>query len=145
MLQMEYPWGMAVKVYATLDPVDPEVRTEAHLLADRIAASASKDSQVSRVVQAMLADVAAGERVVVLREDQEVTPAQAAQLLGVTRQYVDRLCADDVLAFGRLPGSRHRRIRVSDVLALAAERERRQAGHAAVRDAMSDAGLLDNA
>lgn len=70
-------------------------------------------------------------------------PAQAATMLGVTRQYVDRLCEDGVLPFRRLPGSRHRRIRVHDVLEVADERERRRAGGDALRKALDDAGLLD--
>jgi excisionase family DNA binding protein len=75
--------------------------------------------------------------VVVLRAEDEVTPAQAAEMLGVTRQFVDRLCEDDVLPFRRLPGSRHRRIRVQDVIDLAAEREQRWAGHEALRAAVA--------
>lgn len=84
----------------------------------------------------MLDDVADGARIVVLRTDDEVTPGQAAEILGVTRQFVDRLCEDGVLAFRRLPGSRHRRIRVTDVTDVAAERDRRRAGAAAIRAAI---------
>lgn len=76
----------------------------------------------------MFQDVANGEQVIVLRPDREVTPAGAADLLGVTRQFVDRLLAEGTLEFRRLPGSRHRRIKVGDVLALAAERDRRRQG-----------------
>lgn len=75
--------------------------------------------------------------------DDEVTPAQAAKMLGVTRQFVDRLCEDEVHPFRRLPGSRHRRIRVQDVVALADKREKRRAGHEAVRAAVEGAGMLD--
>ncbi len=64
---------------------------------------------------------------------------------GVTRQFVDRLCEDEVLPFRRLPGSRHRRIRVQDVIDVATERDGRRAGHEAVRAAIEDAGLLDDA
>ncbi len=71
-----------------------------------------------------------------MRADDEVTPTQAAKLMGVTRQFVDRLCEDGVLPFRRLPGSRHRRIRVEDVLEVAAEREQRQAGGDAIRAAL---------
>ena len=78
-------------------------------------------------------------------EARRLTPSQAASMMGVTRQFIDRLMADGALPFRRLPGSRHRRIKATDVLALAAERERRQAGHAALRDAFADMGLLDNA
>jgi excisionase family DNA binding protein len=123
----------------TLDPVDPKVRTAAK----RLAARFDDDSEVGQVVRSLLNDVADGERVVVLRAEEEVTPAQAAEMLGVTRQFVDRLCEDDVLPFRRLPGSRHRRIRVQDVVDVATEREQRRAGHEALRAAVEDAGLLD--
>lgn len=123
----------------TLDPVDPKVRRAAK----RLAAHLDDDSEVGQVVRSLLDDVAGGERVVVLRAEQEVTPAQAAEMLGVSRQFVDRLCEDDILPFRRLPGSRHRRIRVQDVVDVAAERERRRVGHEALRGAIEDAGLLD--
>lgn len=123
---------MAVRVLTTLDPVDPAVRSDAKSLAERL----SGDTPVEAAVRAMLDDVAHGARVVVLRSDDEVTPAQAAEILGVTRQFVDRLCEDGVLAFRRLPGSRHRRIRVQDVVDVAAEREQRGAGGDAIRAAI---------
>ncbi|MDR1265863.1 MAG: helix-turn-helix domain-containing protein [Propionibacteriaceae bacterium] len=136
---------MVAHALATLDPNDPAVRAEAGRLATRLSADSGRDTTVSRVVRAMLDNITQGERVTVLRQDQELTPSQAAAMMGVTRQFVDRLMADGVLAFQRLPGSKHRRVKAADVLALAAERERRQAGHAALRDAFADAGLLDNA
>ena len=117
-----------------LDPVDPTVRSDAKNLADRL----SGDSPVEATVRAMLDDVAHGARVVVLRAEDEVTPAQAADILGVTRQFVDRLCEDGVLAFRRLPSSRHRRIRVQDVVDVAAEREQRRAGGDALRAAIGE-------
>ena len=116
----------------TLDPVDPVIRTAARELADRL----DDDSEVGQAVRSMLADVAGGLRVVVLRADDEVTPAKAAEMLGVTRQFVDRLCANGVLAFRFLPGSRHRRIRVQDVIDVAAEREQRHVGADALRAAI---------
>lgn len=124
----------------TLDPVDPEVRSAAK----RLAADFDDDSEVGDVVRSMLADIAGGERVVVMRVDEEVTPAQAAALLGVTRQYIDRLCEDEILAFRRLPGSRHRRIRVRDVVAAATERDNRRQGRRALQATLDDAGLLDD-
>lgn len=118
----------------TLDPVDPTVRSDARRLADRL----DGDTPVESAVRAMLDDVAHGSRVIVLRTEDEVTPAGAAEILGVTRQFVDRLCEDGVLAFRRLPGSRHRRIRVQDVVEVAAERERRRAGAEAIRAALGE-------
>ncbi len=117
---------------ATLDPVDPTVRSDAKSLAERL----HGDSPVESAVRSMLDAVAHGARVVVLRADDEVTPTEAAKLMGVTRQFVDRLCEDGVLPFRRLPDSRHRRIRVEDVLEITSEREQRQAGANAIRAAL---------
>lgn len=116
----------------TLDPIDPAVRSGARSLAERL----NDDSPVEAAVRAMLDDVAHGARIVVLRADDEVTPSQAAEILGVTRQFVDRLCEEGVLAFRRLPSSRHRRIRVQDVVDVATEREQRRAGGDAIRAAV---------
>ncbi|WP_460002729.1 helix-turn-helix domain-containing protein [Microbacterium xylanilyticum] len=124
---------MAAHALATaLDPVDPTVRADAKSLAARLVG----DTPVEAAVRSMLDDVAHGARIVVLRAEDEVTPAEAAELLGVTRQFVDRLCEDGVLPFRRLPGSRHRRIRVQDVLDVATEREQRRAGGDALRAAL---------
>jgi excisionase family DNA binding protein len=117
---------------ATLDPVDPAVRSDAKSLAERL----HGDTPVESAVRSMLDAVAHGARVVILRADDEVTPTEAAKLMGVTRQFVDRLCEDGVLAFRRLPDSRHRRIRVEDVLEVASEREQRRAGGDAIRAAL---------
>jgi len=126
---------MATRALTTiLDPVDPTVRSDAKNLAERL----SGDTPVEAAVRAMLDDVAHGARVVMLRAEDEVPPAEAADLLGVTRQFVDRLCEDGVLAFRRLPGSRHRRIRVQDVVGVAAEREQRRAGGDAIRAAIGE-------
>lgn len=118
----------------TLDPVDPTVRAEARSLAERLGGP----SQVETAVRVMLDGVAQGARVVVMRLEDEVSPAQAGELLGVTRQFVDRLCEDGVLAYRRLPDSRHRRIRVQDVIDLANEREQRRAGSQAIRAALGE-------
>jgi excisionase family DNA binding protein len=136
---------MAASTLTTLDPTDPDVRAEARRLSLRLADDPSESSVISRAMRSMLDDIAQGERLIVLHEDEDLTPGQAARIIGVTRQYVDRLLSSGVLAYRRIPGSKHRRIRVGDVVALAAERQRRKAGHTALLDALTDAGLLDNA
>lgn len=101
-----------------LNVADPATRVDARRLAD----SVPHDTDVGEFVRSILSGVADGEQLLVLRAEAEITPAQAAQLLGVTRQYVDRLCDDGVLVPRRLPDSRHRRLKVSEVVALAGER-----------------------
>jgi excisionase family DNA binding protein len=110
---------------------------EARASAARLAAETDPTSEFGAAVREVLEDLAKGEQVVVVRSDREVTPAGAADLLGVTRQFVDRLLADGALTFRRLPGSTHRRIRVGDVLVLADERERRRQGAQAIRSSLA--------
>ena len=60
----------------------------------------------------------------------DLTPSEAAQLLGVSRQFVDRLISHGKLSFVRLPGgSSHRRIPVAEVARFQAEREQRREAH----------------
>ena len=122
-----------------LDAADAGVRRDA----SQMALSVDTSTAVGRFVRSMLDHVASGEDVVLLRSEQEVTPAEAARILGVTRQYVDRLCEDEVLPFRRLPGSSHRRIRVADVIDARDERQRMRDGHAAIVAALAEVGLAD--
>lgn len=102
-------------------------------VARRLAATVEPEDGLTVALRELLERVATGEAVVVVRPEQEVTPAGAAELLGVTRQFVDRLLGDGALGFRRLPGSSHRRIKLGDVVALAEERGRRRQGAAAIR------------
>jgi excisionase family DNA binding protein len=113
---------------------------DARASAARLAAEVDATSEFGAAVREVFEGVAKGEQVIVLRRDREVTPAGAADLLGVTRQFVDRLLADGTLAFRRLPESKHRRIKVGDVVALAEERDRRRQGADAIRSALGTAG-----
>ena len=82
-----------------------------------------------------------GESLAMVSEQAEVTPAEAAKLLGVSRQYVDRLIASGVLPVRRLPGSSYRKIPAREVLAQRATRDRKRAGIRAVVDGAIAAGL----
>lgn len=77
--------------------------------------------------------------VVVAAPDESVSPKVAGQMLGVSRQLVDRMIKDGQLSSTTKPGSSHKLIRVSDVLALD---ETRRVRHAAVDDLIG--GLLDD-
>ena len=118
----------------TLSAESSSSRAAARQLAARI----DDGSELGHTLREVLEDVARGRSVVILRPSEEVTPAEAAKVLGVTRQFVDRLCAEGVLAFRRLPSSSHRKILLSDVLALADERDRRREGAAAIRSVLDE-------
>lgn len=80
-------------------------------------------------------------RVAVVSEEAEVSPAEAAKLLGVSRQYVDRLIENGVLPVRRLPGSSYRKIPVRAVLAERAVKEHRRAAIRRIVDTALEAGL----
>jgi excisionase family DNA binding protein len=84
--------------------------------------------------------VAEGHDVALLSSDDEVSPAKAGELLGLSRQYVDRLIAEGTLAARRLPGSTHRKIRVADVLAFDDRRAERRKAISDMVDTLTDAG-----
>lgn len=86
--------------------------------------------------------VAEGKEIVVLGSDRDLTTSQAADLLGVSRQYLVRLLDDETIP-SYLVGS-HRRVRLDDLMAFKAERDdkRRSVLDEMVREA-EDAGLYD--
>ena len=96
--------------------------------------------ELSGLLAAALAQLAAGGEVMLLNSDTELSPAEAGELLGISRQFVDRLIDMGRLPARRLPGSRHRRLRSRDVMAFAAEREKRTAVIARGVNAVVDAG-----
>jgi excisionase family DNA binding protein len=96
------------------------------------------------LVEALLAaadSLDAGDSVSIMSQSAEVSPAQAAKLLGVSRQYVDRLVDNDVLPSRRLTNSSYRRIPVRAVLAHRAMSERKRAGITAIIDDAIASGL----
>jgi excisionase family DNA binding protein len=79
--------------------------------------SAEGRGLVEELIAGLLAD-----GVVLARVNDVVTPREAGELLGVSRQFIDKLIADGRLAAQFKPGSRHRVVRVADVLELEASR-----------------------
>lgn len=82
-----------------------------------------------------------GDAVALVIEGAEVSPAEAARLLGVSRQYVDRLVATEVLPARRLPHSRYKKIPVRAVLAHRTVKDRKRSAIADVVDTATEAGL----
>lgn len=85
-------------------------------------------------------DAASGHNVALVRTDDEVSPAKAGELLGLSRQYVDRLINGGVLPARRIPGSTHRRLRVADVMAFGERRDARRKVITEMVDTLTDAG-----
>ncbi|MGH8907682.1 MAG: helix-turn-helix transcriptional regulator [Egibacteraceae bacterium] len=96
--------------------------------------------ELSRLLRVAMTELAAGGEVVVLRSETEVSPAEAGELLGLSRQFVDRLIDHGDLPARRLHGSRHRRVRVADVVAFGRWRDERRASIAEAVNGLVDAG-----
>ena len=69
------------------------------------------------VLRQVVAAMQHGESVSVEPIDRQLTTQQAASLLGISRSTLVRLLDDNELPFDRLGESRHRRLRLHDVLA----------------------------
>ncbi len=73
--------------------------------------------------------------------EEGISPQNAANLLGVSRQFVDRLIAGGRLACEHKPGSTHRLIALSEVARFLAERDQRAVGARRAVDALLAGGL----
>ena len=138
------------------EDVTDEVREAALRIAERLVATSAGaqprlvdelDDQpalralVTALVERFVRDLAAGRHPIYTTSEDEVSPADAARLLGVSRQYVDRLMSDGRLQFTRKPGSTHRIVRVDDVERLLAERARRRDNTHRAITALLEGGL----
>jgi excisionase family DNA binding protein len=70
-----------------------------------------------------------------------LTPTEAGRILGVSRQFVDRLIAQGQLSCVRLPGSTHRRIPTEEVARFERDRARRRSTHAKAVRKLGAAGV----
>ncbi|KAB1640986.1 helix-turn-helix domain-containing protein [Gulosibacter chungangensis] len=85
-----------------------------------------------------------GESVSIERVDRQLTTQQAANILGISRNTLIRLLDEHELPYERLGESRHRRLRLNDVLAYRDRKraERRHRLNELTRQAQED-GLYD--
>lgn len=93
------------------------------------------------LLRTSVGELAGGHAVTVLPSETELTPAETAELLGLSRPFVVRLLDGGEIPSHHLPNSRHRRIKLSDVLAFQAQRDRRRAGRQRLNDIVEAAGL----
>jgi excisionase family DNA binding protein len=70
-----------------------------------------------------------------------LTPTEVGELLGLSRPFVVRLIDAGDLPAEHPPNSRHRVIRLSDVLEFQARRERRRTGRQRIAEAVEAANL----
>ncbi|HEX5543219.1 MAG TPA: helix-turn-helix domain-containing protein [Micromonospora sp.] len=93
------------------------------------------------VLQASAGQLSQGHGVTVLATEARLTPAEVGELLGLSRPFVARLLDAGEIPAEHLPGSRHRVVRLADVLEFQARRERRRAGRRRIADAVQAADL----
>lgn len=93
------------------------------------------------VLRASADELADGHAVTVLPSETSLTPAEAAELLGLSRPFIVRLLDEGEIPSERLPRSQHRRILLSDVLVFQAKRERRRQGRQRIATSMEEADL----
>ncbi len=125
---------------AQLDRLRRALEAGAEVVVEQPDGTRVSSRELSRFLTTAVSALADGGEVVLLRGEDEVSPAEAGELLGISRQFVDRLIDVGRLPARRLPGSRHRRLRVADVVAFAQRRDERQALISDAVNAVVDAG-----
>ncbi|MFD8145773.1 helix-turn-helix domain-containing protein [Streptomyces sp. NPDC059708] len=94
-----------------------------------------------RILSASAQELATGHAVTVLASEVQLTPAETAELLGLSRPFVVRLLDSGDIPSSHLPGSRHRIVRLADALAFQDRRARRREGRRRIAEAADEAGL----
>jgi excisionase family DNA binding protein len=94
-----------------------------------------------RLVISVANNLAAGRAMMSIPAEVTLSPAEAAELLGLSRPFVARLLERGDIPSTFLPDSRHRRVRLEDVLTFQARRERRAEGRRRIADIAATAGL----
>ena len=93
------------------------------------------------VLRASAGQLSQGLGIMVLATEVRLTPAEVGELLGLSRPFVTRLLDAGEIPAEYLPGSRHRVVRLADVLEFQARRERRRAGRRRIADAVEAADV----
>jgi excisionase family DNA binding protein len=93
------------------------------------------------VLVASAGELSEGHSVTLLPSEVWLSPAEVAELLGLSRPFVVRLLDAGDMPSEHLPGSRHRKVRLADVVEFQARRERRRKGRKVVGEALTRAEL----
>jgi excisionase family DNA binding protein len=96
--------------------------------------------ELTELLRLALNSLANGDDVMLLTGDTELSPTEAGQIIGCSRQYVDRLIDLGEIPARNLPESSHRRIRATDITDFQNRRNNRTAKIADAINALTDAG-----
>lgn len=99
--------------------------------------------ELVRLLLASAGELARGHAVTVLASEVQLSPAETAELLGLSRPFVARLLDAGDIPSANLPDSSHRVVRLADVLAFQQQRERRREGRRQIADALEGVDLPD--
>lgn len=94
-----------------------------------------------KILAATAGELSIGHAVTVLASNVQLTPAEVGELLGLSRPFIVRLLDAGEIPSERLPGSRHRLVRLADVLDFQARRERRRNGRRRIAAAVESTDL----
>lgn len=94
-----------------------------------------------RVLLASAGELSEGHAVTVLSLDTVLTPAEVGELLGVSRPFVVRLLDEGRIPSEYLPDSRHRVVRLTDVLEFRLARRKRRTGRRRIAEEVESAEL----
>lgn len=119
---------------------DSPAQIEAQELLNRLAGDVTREPSLTDALRQLLEPLAAGHTVRITEDNDYYTPSEAGRMLGVSRQYVDKLIARGELEATHKPQSSHRLINVSDIEALRAKRDMRRQGVDAMVDTLLDSG-----
>ncbi|RCG29511.1 DNA-binding protein [Sphaerisporangium album] len=93
------------------------------------------------LIMAAAHDLAKGNAVFALPVESRLTPSEVAKLLGLSRPFVSRLLDEGEIPSQHLPESRHRVVRLADVLEFQARRERRAEGRRRIMEIAEETDL----
>jgi excisionase family DNA binding protein len=94
-----------------------------------------------RLLLVSAGELSQGRAVTVLASEVTLTPAEAGELLGLSRPFIVRLIDAGDLPAEHLPNSTHRVVRLSDVLAFQERRDRRREGRRRLAEAVESENL----
>jgi excisionase family DNA binding protein len=132
---VELTAGTSTEAFEDLDAV-----LESDAFSDAELAALIGRHEVRGAIHTLVHELAAGNALYLLRRDAELTPNQAAEILGVSRTLVNKLIEAGELRAYPLPGSKHKKIPAAEVARLAAERKQMREGIDDIIDVLEDSG-----